>query len=99
MTKSWLIGAAAFAMMTGAALAQSSSSSTTTSTTGVPAVGSYGASKSQSIDSNGTQTDKTQTYSNGIGGTNSSSTTQTTTPYVAPYADTTTSHTTTTTIK
>ena len=50
MTKHWLAGAAAFAMMTGVAFAQSSSSDTTTTTQStttmpVPLVGSYSSSK------------------------------------------------------
>jgi len=85
MTKVWLIGVAAFAMMTGAvpaALAQSSSSSTTTSSTTTPAPtpGSYNWSKSQTIDSNGVQTDKSQSYTTGNDGTKASSTTQTMAP-------------------
>ena len=101
MTKFWLIGLTAFAMMTGAALAQNLPSNTTTSTTIVaPPVGTFSSTKSRTIDSNGTQTDKSQTYTSGNGGTSSSTSTQTTTPYVAPYADTTTTtRSTTTTIK
>jgi hypothetical protein len=49
MTRYWLAGVAAFAMMTGVAFAEgvpSESSTTTRSTTTVPAVGSYKSSES-----------------------------------------------------
>ena len=72
MTKFWLAGVTAFALMTSAALAQSTSSDTTTSTmfTVAPIVGTYSSSKSQkTIDGNGTETDKSQTYTSGSGGT------------------------------
>jgi hypothetical protein len=70
MTKTWLAAGAALALMTGGALAQTSTSSTTSteSTTAapVPVVGAVSASSSQqTMDSNGVETDKTQTYSNG----------------------------------
>ena len=69
MIKTWLVAAAALAMTTGIALAQTSSSSTTTTQTAVPVpapvIGSAGSSHTQSTDSNGVMTDKTQTYSNG----------------------------------
>lgn len=70
MTKTWLAAAAALAMMTGGALAQTTTSSTTStqSTTAapVPVTGIVSASRSQqTTDSNGVETDKTQTYSNG----------------------------------
>ena len=70
MNKTWLAATMALAMMTGVALAQTSSSSTTTtqSTTAVPAPvygGSSSSSSQQTTDSNGIQTDKTQTYTSG----------------------------------
>jgi hypothetical protein len=83
MMKYWFAGVATFALMTGAALAQSSSSDTTTSTqsTTVPAVGSYSSTKSQkTIDSNGTETDKSRSYTSGADGTKASSSSLTTTP-------------------
>ncbi|MEJ0068857.1 MAG: hypothetical protein WDO24_09165 [Pseudomonadota bacterium] len=94
MTKSWAIGLTAFAMMTGAALAQSSS--TTTSTTVAPSVGVTSSTKSQSTDSYGTQVDKSQTYSTGNGASTNSSSKTVTSPAIAPYSDTTTRSTTTT---
>jgi hypothetical protein len=72
MTRHWLASGAAFAMMTGVAFAQSSSSDTTT--TPVPVVGSFSTSKTQKIiDSNGTETSKSQSYSRGSDETNASS--------------------------
>jgi hypothetical protein len=70
MTKTWFAAAAVLVMMTGGALAQTTTSSTTSteSTTAapVPVVGVVSSSnRQQTIDSNGVQTDKTQTYSNG----------------------------------
>ena len=87
MIRNWLAGAAAFAMMTGVAFAQSSSTdsttssqSTTTSSSPAPA-GSYSASKTQTtIDDNGTVTDRSQTLKNGIGGSEASSSLRTKTP-------------------
>ncbi len=78
MTGYWLAGAAAFAMMTGAALAQSANFGATNSpqptmSTNGPA-GTYSATKTQrTIDGNGVETDKTesfdksQTYTSGNG--------------------------------
>lgn len=70
MTKTWLAAAAALTLMTGGAFAQTSTSTTTSteSTTAapVPMPGVVSASSSQqTVDSNGVETDKTQTYSNG----------------------------------
>ena len=70
MTKTWLAAAAALAMMTGGALAQTTTSLPTsnqsTTATPAPVVGVVSASRSQqTVDSNGVETDKTQTYSNG----------------------------------
>jgi len=100
MTKAWLAGVAAFAMMTGVALAQSSS---TTTTTVVPGVGEYSSHRSErTIDSYGGQTDRSTTYSTGNGGTERrDTTTRSSGPYVpyAPYGDSTTTHSTTTTIR
>ena len=73
--KNWLAGAAAFAMMTGVATAQSSSSSTSTTTSSSPAAGTYNSTTTErSMDSTGTQIDKVQTYSSEPSGTKSSST-------------------------
>jgi hypothetical protein len=84
MTRYWLASAAAFAMMTGVALAQGmSSQSTTSSTTSttVPVVGSYSATETQrTIDSNGNQIDKSRSYQTGSGGSSSSSSSQATSP-------------------
>jgi hypothetical protein len=99
MTKAWLAGVAAFAMMTGVALAQSSS---TTTTTVVP--GEYSSHRSErTIDSYGGQTDRSTTYSTGNGGTErrDTTTTRSSGPYVpyAPYGDSTTTRSTTTTVR
>jgi hypothetical protein len=117
MTRSWLAGVSAFAMMTGIAFAQGTSDTTistqTTTSTPAPAVGSFSSSKSQkTIDSTGTEIDKSQSYTSGSKGTDASSSTQTTAPdgsvlsashlehTASPGGDTTTtSHTTTTTIE
>jgi len=116
MFKTVCAGAVALAMMTGVALAQGMSSDTTTSTSSTgtmvaPAVGSYTSTKSQkSIDANGVQTDKSQTYTSGANGSKASTTTRTTEPdgsqtstqrderSVSPAGDTTTNRTTTTTV-
>jgi hypothetical protein len=70
MIKTWLAAATALALMTGGALAQTSTSSTTStqSTTAapIPMASAISASRSQqTVDSNGVETDKSQTYSNG----------------------------------
>jgi hypothetical protein len=69
MIRTWLAAGMALAMMTGVAAAQTSSSTTSTqSTTAIPAPmygGSSSSSSQQTTDSNGVQTDKTQTYTNG----------------------------------
>jgi len=70
MIRTWLAAGMALAMMTGVAAAQTSSSSTTSTqtTSPIPAPvygGSSSSSSQQTIDSNGVQTDKTQTYTNG----------------------------------
>jgi hypothetical protein len=89
MTKHLLAGISAFAMMTGVALAQglppdtAISTQATTSTVAPvpPVVGSYSSSKTQkTIDSNGVETKKSQSYSSGANGTESSSTTRTVVP-------------------
>jgi hypothetical protein len=93
MMKSLLAGAAALAMMTTN-----------------PALGTYNSSKSQkSIDSNGIESDKSQSYTSGPGGTKASSSTLVTAPdgarassyheehTSAPPSDTTTTNQTTTT--
>lgn len=115
MTKLLLMGISAFAMMTGVALAQSSSSDTTTSTTTTttapvaPTTGSYSSSNYQkTIDSSGTETNKNQSYTSGVNGSDAKSSTQTTAPdgsklstheerIVTPHADTTTTNRTTST--
>jgi hypothetical protein len=86
MTRYWLAGAAALALMTGAVFAQGMSSDTKTSTTTTssstaPAAGSYSSTQTQrSIDSNGDATDKSQTYQSGASGSNASSSSRTTSP-------------------
>jgi hypothetical protein len=70
MIRTWLTAGMALAMMTGVAVAQTSSTTTTSTQTTAPVPAPvYGSSSSsssqQTIDSNGVQTDKTQTYSNG----------------------------------
>jgi hypothetical protein len=65
MTKYWLAGAAAFAMMTGVAFAEGmpSESTTTRSTTTVPAVGSHKSSEShRAIDRDGYATKMKRIY-------------------------------------
>jgi len=82
MIRYWLVGPAAFALMTGVALAQitwGTTTSTQSTTTTAPVTGGYSESNTQSsIDSNGTQTDKNQTYKSGPNGTNATAITQTT---------------------
>jgi hypothetical protein len=70
MIRNWLAATTALAMMTGVAVAQTSSSTTTSTqmTAPIPAPvygGSSSSSSQQTTDSNGVQTDKTQTYTNG----------------------------------
>jgi len=70
MIRTCLAATTALAMMTGIAVAQTSSSTTTSTQTTAPIPAPvYGSSSSsssqQTIDSNGVQTDKTQTYTNG----------------------------------
>jgi hypothetical protein len=85
MTKYWLASAAVVAMMTGTALAQSQSLSSettvSTQTTTVPAppvVDSIHTTRTQnSIDSNGVETDKSQTYTSGSMGTDATASTTT----------------------
>jgi hypothetical protein len=121
MTRFIVSGMTAFALMAGVAMAQgvypdsstSTRSSTTTTTTIIPvapSVGNYNSSTWQkSIDSNGTEVDKKQTYSNDSNGTTASSSRQTTTSdgvqrnttydekTTSPRGETTSSHTSTTT--
>jgi hypothetical protein len=86
MTRYWLAGAAAFAMMTGVALAQGMSSETTnstssTTTTIAPIVGTYSSTSTQrTIDSNGNAVDESRSYETGTGGSSSSSSSQTISP-------------------
>ncbi len=84
MTGYWFAGAAAFALMTGIAAAQVSSDTTTstqstTTTLPAPPADSYSERKTQhTIDSNGVETDKSQTYKSGPDGTAATSASQTT---------------------
>jgi hypothetical protein len=71
MTKSWMAGVAALAVMTAPALAQSLSSEsetrtqTTTSTVAPAPIGTYDQQKTEKIvDGNGTVIERSQTYSN-----------------------------------
>jgi hypothetical protein len=85
MTKYWLAGAAAFAMMTSVAFAQGmsseSSTSTQSTTSPVPAVGSYNSSETQhSTDSNGNATDKSKTFHSGMNGSHATSSSTTVSP-------------------
>lgn len=82
MTKHWLAGAAAFAMMTGVAFAQSvstESSSTqsktiTTAPAPVPAVGTFNSYETrQNTDTNGTATDTSKTFESGPAGSKATS--------------------------
>jgi hypothetical protein len=120
MTKYWLSGVATFAMMTGAALAQSQSlssqSTVTTQTTTVPApapvvVDTVHTTKTQNtVDGDGVQIDKRQTYTSGRNGTAATDDSQTKGPdgrplttthqerVVTPNGDTATSNQTTTTL-
>jgi hypothetical protein len=79
-TRYWLAGAAAFVMTAGIAAAQTSDTTTSTTVT-APVTGAYSSSKTQTtVAPNGTQTDKSQTYDSGSGGTNAMSTTKTISP-------------------
>lgn len=79
MTKTLLASAAALAMMTGIAFAQSDSSISTQSTTVTP--GGYNSSTTQhSIDANGTAVDKNHDYHSGAGGTSASTNAKVTSP-------------------
>jgi hypothetical protein len=88
MTKYWLASTAALAMMSGVALAQtapfdsSTTTQSTTTTTVAPLIpGTFSSSKTQqTIDGNGTETDKTQTFKSGSGGTDATSSMQTKAP-------------------
>jgi hypothetical protein len=80
MTKYLLASAAALAMMTGVAFAQSTSTQSTTTVT-APAVGSYSKSETQSsTDGNGVATDKSTTYQSGPGGMKATSSSKTVAP-------------------
>jgi len=85
MTRYWLAGAAAFALMTGVALAQGMSSETTRSTisttsTAVPITESYSSSSTQHVDRNGNAVDESRTYQSESGGSTTSTNSQTTAP-------------------
>jgi hypothetical protein len=80
MTKLWLVGVGAFAIMTGTALAQDKSSETTTTTHSAD-MGSSSATKSrETIDRDGTQTDKSNSYTRDSRGMHMRSDTRTRTP-------------------
>src|SRR6185437_15125353 len=70
MTKYLLAGAAAFALMSGVAFAQSSiSTQSTTTTNGAPVNEGYSVNKTQkAIDSNGNEINKSRAYESGAGG-------------------------------
>lgn len=75
-----LASVVASTMLMSAALAQSVSSETTTLKV-LPSDENYNSHSSQkTIDSSGTETNRNQTYTSGVGGTSASSSTQTTTP-------------------
>src|SRR5579862_9897791 len=87
MTKHLLAGAAAFAMMTGVAFAQSMSSDTstsiqsTTTTTTAPAAGSYNSYEThRSTDTNGDTSATSKTYQSGPAGSKATSDSQMTGP-------------------
>ena len=81
MMKYWLAGAAAFAMMSGVALAQGVSTQSTTTVTTPPPVSTYTTTQTQrSTDSNGTTADKMSTYQSGPGGSKEVSKSQTVAP-------------------
>jgi hypothetical protein len=96
MTKYWLVGVAVATMTTGTALAQaqnpnpSSDTTVTTRTTtdpALPIVDSVHTSKTQNtIDSNGVQTDKRQTFTSGSRGTDATASTKTIGPDGRPLA-------------
>jgi hypothetical protein len=85
MTRHWLAGAAAFAMMTGVAFAQdtsSESSTTTRSTTStVPGVGSYSSSETrQGTDRDGNAVDTKTIFHGDAGGSTATTQTRTASP-------------------
>lgn len=84
MLRRFLAVATVFGLTTGVALAQSSSTDSTSSTqtTAAPPVdGTYDSTKTQnSVDANGTETDKSQSYSGGAGGSDAKSNSQTISP-------------------
>ncbi len=96
MTKYWLASVAVAAMMTGSAFAQnqglSSQTTTSTQTTTTPAapvVDSVHATKTQnSVDSNGVETDKRQTFTSGSNGTSATANSRTTAPDGSPITST-----------
>lgn len=108
MLKTWIAAASVFAMMSGAAFAQSTTSETSSSsqtTTPAPATGTYESHKSQtSTDGYGGETKKTQDSMSDSSGTKKVGTSVTTGPdgskvsvtkeqhTVTPQADTTTTN-------
>ena len=81
MTRYWLAGAAALALMSGVAFAQSSSTeSTTTVTTPTPPVGSYSSETRHTVDENGVTTDKSMSYRAGPTGSKETSASRTVAP-------------------
>jgi hypothetical protein len=104
MTRYLLAGAAAFALMSGIATAQTSSTEMTTTSTGAPVAvspqsGTLSSTRTQRTDDGmGTQTDSRRTtYRNENGVADDSSTTRTTQTMAPPVATSSTSSTTTTT--
>jgi len=87
MMKSLLAGIALFSLISGSALAQDATGSPTALAPAMspPVVNSYSASKTEkTIDSNGIETQSTQSYSAGAGGIRSSATSQTLAPDGTP---------------
>ena len=86
MTGYWLASAAAFAMISGVAFAQDAPGTTTetqstTTTNSAPVIGNYSASRTQkTIDANGNEIKKSETYESGNGGTSTRSSVQTNAP-------------------
>jgi hypothetical protein len=88
MTRHWLAGAAAFAMMTGVAFAQDrdrpyepSTTTRSTTTSRVPAVGSYKSSETRrDIDRDGDATRTKRTYHSGANGSTVTTRTRTESP-------------------
>ena len=81
MIKHWLTGAAAFAMMTGVALAQGVPSDSSTTTSKAPAVGSYKSSETHmGLDRDGNVTHVKKTYHASASGAHATTRTRTVLP-------------------